>query len=357
MRGALALSVNLLAAVLAVGCFEGKARLTFNPDGSGKIVGEFTFPIASPWVPARKVPGDELKTPEEETKDIVTSILKRSPGVDAWKDVSFERLPGDRIHFKGTAYFKELAKVKIFPDTRPRAGFAADGPDVLMLILTRAADEEEPSKIPRAMTGDEIVKALKQARDQYRRARPSLASSLTGLKFDLTFDSPGIPAEVHGLVQEQGLLTASVDGPRILKAVDGQFDDTAALRERIVRGDTVSSRALSDLVRQRLFVSKGEAWAKMNGPFRTRFDYAAEVAAARKSLPEMMTKLGLDEPKPPAKPPAKPPVPTTPPKTAQPAKPAEPSKKPPPGSVPKDLPKVPPVPSPLNIPMPILPFP
>jgi hypothetical protein len=348
MRGALALSVNLLAAVLAVGCFEGKARLTFNPDGSGKIVGEFTFPIASPWVPARKAPGDELKTPEEETKDIVTSILKRSPGVDAWKDVSFERLPGDRIHFKGTAYFRELAKVRIFPDTRPRAGFAADGPDVLMLILTRAADEEEPSKIPRAMTGEEIVKALKQARDRYRRARPSLASSLTGLKFDLTFDSPGTPAEVHGLVQEQGLLTASVDGPRILKAVDGLFDDTAALREMIVRGDTINTRALSDLVRQRLFVSKGEAWAKMNGPFRVRFDYAAEVAAARKSLPEMMTKLGLDEAKPPAKP--------APSKAAPPAKPAEPSKKPPPGSVPKDLPKVPP-PTPLNIPLaPILPF-
>ena len=349
MRGALVLSVNLLAAALAVGCFEGKARLTFNPDGSGKIVGEMTFPMASPWVPARKAPGDELKTPEEETKGIVTSILKRSPGVDAWKDVSFERLPGDRIHFKGTAYFKELAKVKIFPDTRPRAGFAADGPDVLMLILTRAADEEEKAKPTRLMTGDEMPKALKQTRVQYRRARPGLASSLAGLKFDLTFDSPGTPAEVHGLVQEQGLLTASLDGPRILKAVDGLFDDTAALREMIVRGDTVSSRTLSDLVRQRLFVSKGEAWATMKGPFRTRFDYAAEVAAARKLLPEMMTKLGLDEPKPPAKPP-------TPPKTTQPAKSAEPSKKPPPGSVPKDLPKVPPL-TPLNIPMPILPFP
>jgi len=342
------LAAGLVASVLAVGCFEGKARLTLNPDGSGKIAGEFTFPIASPWVPARKAPGDELKTPEEETKDIVTSILKRSPGVDAWKDVSFERLPGDRIHFKGTAYFKELAKVKIFPDTRPRAGFAADGPDVLMLILTRAADEESQNKPFRAMTGDEIARALKQARDQYRRARPSLASSLTGLKFDLTFDSPGTPAEVHGLVQEQGLLAASVDGPRILKAVDGLFDDTAALRERIVRGDTVSSRTLSDFVRQRLFVSKGEVWAKMNGPFRTRFDYAAEVAAVRKSLPEMMTQLGLDDPKPPAKP--------APSKTAPPAKPAEPSKKPPPGSVPKDLPKVPP-PTPLHIPVPILPFP
>jgi hypothetical protein len=348
MRSALALSANLLAAVLAVGCFEGKARLTFNPDGSGKIAGEVTLPVAPPWVPARKAPGDELKTPEEEMKAIVTAILKRSSGVDAWKDVSFERLPGDRIHFKGTAYFKDLAKVKIYPDARPRAGFAADGPDVLMLILTRAADEEGPSKITRAMTGDEIVKALKQARDQYRRARPSLASSLAGLKFDLAFDSPGTPAEVRGLVEEQGLLTASLDGPRTLRAMDALFDDTAFLRDMITLGETVNSRTLSDLVRQRLFVSKGEAWAKMNGPFRAKFDYASEVAAARKALPEMMAKLGLDEPKPPAKP--------EPPKMAPPAKAAESPKKPPDGSVPKDLPKVPP-PTPLNIPMPILPYP
>ena len=61
MRSALALSANLLAAVLAVGCFEGKARLTFNPDGSVKIAGEVTLPVAPPWVPARKAPGDELK--------------------------------------------------------------------------------------------------------------------------------------------------------------------------------------------------------------------------------------------------------------------------------------------------------
>ena len=41
--------VLIVATALAAGCFEGKADITLNPDGTGKIVGEITFRPTGPW--------------------------------------------------------------------------------------------------------------------------------------------------------------------------------------------------------------------------------------------------------------------------------------------------------------------
>ena len=48
MRAAYGLLAILAAAFLAAGCFEGKADVTLNADGTGKIVGDITFRGAPP---------------------------------------------------------------------------------------------------------------------------------------------------------------------------------------------------------------------------------------------------------------------------------------------------------------------
>ena len=353
MRGYAVMAAVLAACGLAAGCFEGKADLTFNPDGTGKMVGEITFPMEPPWAPPQKV-GDDLKTPEEQMKAVVLNIVKKSSGIDAWKDVSFEQVPGSRVHFKGTAYFKEASKVKFFPDARPRVGYGGEGPDANMLILTRAVEKVEEKIRYKAMTADEATKAMKDARDTYRKLRPGFEDQLKTLKFDVTCYVPGVIGEVHGFKTQDNALVASVDGHRILHAIDALLDDNAFLKQYLVEGGTISATWASGEIRQRLYVNKGEVWAKVGEPLRPQFDYKTESEAAKKAGPEMMVKLGLEAPKAVTTPTAAP-TRTAPAKTPTSAKtPTAPVKKTSADALPKGLPTMPA--SPPAIPMPILPF-
>ena len=220
---------------LAAGCFEGKADMTFNPDGTGKMVGEITFPMEPPWAPPQKT-GDDLKTPEEQMKAVVTNIVKKSTGIDAWKDVSFEQVPGNRVHFKGTAYFKEASKVKFFPDARPRVGYGGEGPDANMLILTRAAEKrrgEDPLQGHDRRRGH-------QGHEGCARPVPETAAGVRGPTQGpevrrYVFRVPGVIGEVHGFKTQDNALAASVDGNRILHAIDALLDDNAYLKEFLAR--------------------------------------------------------------------------------------------------------------------------
>ena len=141
----------VLSALFLAGCFEGKADFTFNPDGSGKVVGEILFPTRPPWLPVRRTFGKSETpppppSPEDEMKECVTQIIKRSSGIDAWKDVSFERAADGRVRLKATLYFKDLAKVRFYPDDRSRLTFGPDGTNALLLILSRAKPAAEPPK-------------------------------------------------------------------------------------------------------------------------------------------------------------------------------------------------------------------
>jgi hypothetical protein len=296
MRGFLVIATMVAACGLAAGCFEGKADVTLNPDGTGKLVGELTFPMEAPWTTPPKV-GDDLRTPEEQMKTVVTAIIKKSTGIDAWKDVSFEQVPGGKVHMKGTAYFKDAAKVKIYPDVRPRFGYGPEGADANMLILTRAADRPEEKIRFKAMSTDESTKAMKDQREIYKKLRPSFEDQLKSLKFDMTFAAPGVIGEVHGFKQQDNSLVVSIDGNRILHALDALVDDSAFLREFVVQSNTITNKWAAEEVRQRLYVNKGEVWAKVNDPLRPQFDYKTESEAAKKAMPDMLVKLGLEEPK------------------------------------------------------------
>ena len=97
MRALATVLITFGAMVLATGCFEGKGEFTFNPDGTGKIVGDVTFRPVAPWTGPKKippkagattpttppaVPAKPAKTPEEEMKDVVGQIVKKSAGIE-----------------------------------------------------------------------------------------------------------------------------------------------------------------------------------------------------------------------------------------------------------------------------------
>jgi hypothetical protein len=286
-------------------------------------------------------------------KECVAQIIKRSNGIDTWKDVSFERSPDGRVHFKGTAYFKDLTKVRFYPDDRSRITFGPDGTNALLLILSRAKPVAEPPKPSRVPTAEEMAKRMKEMRDRYNQTKSPVTTELIGLKADLAFHVPGTLEEVRGLEQQGTTLSYAVDGSRIAQAMDIQVADGTWLKQRVLAGKSVIAK---DMMNEKIFGLKGEVWARWKGPFKARFDYQAEADAARKAFPQMMLKLGLEKPRTTssASTPAKdtPPKKDTAPAPAPAPAPAKKASDTPPGKGPPAVP----MPDPTKIPVPILPF-
>ncbi len=321
---ALRAAAAVIAIALAGGCFEGKGDLTLNPDGSGKVTGEITFILEAPWTGPKRTttnpnaPPETPKTPDELTREAVLLILQRSSGIDAWKDVSFEQAAGNRVRFKGTAYFRDLSKVRISPDSKSRLSFGSDGTNQLVLVLSRSSIGAEPAKAGRLIGPDELAKRLKDERAKYQLARGAITPEMLGMMLDLAFRVPGTVDEVKNIEEKGGAMAVHVEGFRIFQALDVQMIDNAFVGGVIFSGRTFSEQMVRDMVNQKVFGLKGDCWARMKGPFANRFEYKAEVDAAKKAYPGMLAKLGLEKDKSPPRPPAPAPkpAPTPPPKKA-----------------------------------------
>ncbi|HUU11010.1 MAG TPA: hypothetical protein VM431_10795 [Phycisphaerae bacterium] len=304
MRRLAAVAVALLGAALAAGCFEGKADVTLNGDGKGKIVGEMTFQDIPPWT-RRKAGGDaqatDLDDPATRMKEIVSKILKSSRGIKAWKDVSFKRLEDQRIWFRGTAYFEDLSAVKIWPDdAKTRAAFGPEGDKVLVLVLNRpGADADDGKrKSSRTLDAERLANRIKNMRADYREARGPVGIEVGSMKLDLRFELPALPAEVQGLEQQGHTVVFSTTGNELLRHMDSMVADNTYLRDLSVAKQSLGRRMLGKVLSAKVFSQKGEVWARVPAPARDRFDYAAEVEAAKAAQKDMLVQLGLAEAKP-----------------------------------------------------------
>jgi hypothetical protein len=362
VRGILILTGALAAAVLVAGCFEGKADMVFNPDGTGKIVGDLLMPAIPPWIAARKDP-QAAAAPDDDMREAVANLIKRSSGIDAWKDVTFERAADGRVHLRATAYFKDLAKVRVSPDDRTRLSFASDGTNTMSLVLSRAKLAAEPAKPGKTLAGDELARRLKQERERYQLAKSQIAPDVTPMKLALSFRVPGVVEEMRGLEQQADVLSVSIEGIRILQAADAVFSNNASLVPILQSGRLPTAK---ELVNQKVFGYKGEVWARLKAPYKPKFDYAKEMDEARKAFPAMMQRLGLDKPRtstPPSPPAPAPGAPTPSGTTAAPGKTAGPAGSKDSGATQKPAAPAPtrnppsvPIPSPDRIPTPIFPF-
>jgi len=96
----------ICAALIMSGCIDTDDTFTINPDGSGKVVHIAMIPLDGMQLNF----GEDLSD-EEKFQNTVKDELEKAKGVDAWKDVTFAK-EGESIRFEGTAYFKNLNKLK-----------------------------------------------------------------------------------------------------------------------------------------------------------------------------------------------------------------------------------------------------
>lgn len=289
MRKSLGIAAAMALAAMLAGCLELRQDYTLNPDGSGKVAVDLLIQEMVGGAGQADAPD-----PGVLAKQNVRQILDGSAGVEAWADVAYNCTEDGRLHFKGTAYFKD------FTMPRPAAvgplvvTFAKDDKGGMTLLIANApeAAKAAPAPAPK-LTPEETDQRVKMQREQFQQMRPMMEMFLGKARVEMSFRLPGTPGEVGNLQKEQGgALRFVFDGAKALQAVDQLMADDAYVRERVAAGAGVDAR-LSDALNEKLFGSRGPVQARVSGDLKPLFDYAAEVKAAKDAYPKMLERLGL----------------------------------------------------------------
>jgi hypothetical protein len=280
--------IPLLLLALA-GCVETKDEYTVNPDGTGKVQHEAVFQPMN-----LNLGGDGAKpSPEEEMKKAVREELEKAEGVEAWRDVAYQRDATGKVKFTATAYFRDLAKLKLHNN-----GFKSDmfHPSWKDGVLELASAPKEPGKKnPVPATGVEVDQALSDARAQFQQMKPMLAGILGTMKTEMNFRLPGTITESSNLKREaNGALRLQFSGAQLLNVMEKFMADDAKLREQIKAGRNVlKSGPESDAaMNEQLFGEAKPIKAVVKVDAKPQFDFAGEVAAAKAAMPAIFKALG-----------------------------------------------------------------
>lgn len=280
------LSAGLGLLLLTSGCFDTKDDYTLNPDGSGKVVHECTFQAVNLNA------GNENEDPGKALTNAVREVLQQTKGVEAWRDVTFKTLDDGRLYFRGTAYFKELAKLDIPNQTMLEFDWkkTADGGALLTLRTNKSATPEgvtinKQPKLAKDLSPEEFAKKLKQQRGQFQQSKPMLAGFLGVMKHTVVLRLPGkVVSSANFTNDGAGNLAIKFDGAKMMEVMEKLINDDEWCQKHNGTGfdDMQAKPALDAEVNQFLFGEKAPVSATIAGAAKPLFDYAAEVAAATK---------------------------------------------------------------------------
>ena len=285
--------VGLACTLLLSSCFETKQEFTLNPDGSGKVRHECTFQNINL--------SNDSDTSQEALQSAVAKVIKEAKGVEAWSDVTFKRLDDGRMWFQGTAYFKNLADFEI--PNQSMLAFAwkkqGDGKARLNLSMKKSADQSAKPK-PADLTPEQRAKKLKEERAKFQQSKPMMSSFLGSLKQSVTFHLPGkITASSNLKKTPAGTLNLTFTGAKMLDVMEKLVTDDAWLATQGF--DMKDAPALDNTFAALMFGEKAPVQATVSGASAPLFNYAAEVAAAKKLAPKLQKQLGSVSVAPPAK--------------------------------------------------------
>jgi hypothetical protein len=275
-----------LAVLLLAGCFETKQEFTLNPDGSGKVVHESTFQEVDF--------GSQGATPERALKKAVAGILEHAKGVEAWQDVSYQRLEDGRIHFKGTAYFKNLAEFDMPNQTMLHFNWQV-GPDGKGGVLTLRQTKEDSAKAKKSaaasLTPEERAKKLREDRTKFQQSKPMFAGIFGSMRHEAVFHLPGKASGPSAFeTGADGSQRLVFDGNRMLEVMEKLIMDDTWMAEH---GDREGQLPEADEMMGRLmFGAKGPVRVTVPAVGPAAFDYAAAVTAASATLPALQAELG-----------------------------------------------------------------
>jgi len=289
------------ALVLAAGCVESTYVWTLNPEGSGKVEVEARLQVA-PDVFGRG--RDRFrKAPEEIAKEAAREVLKESEGVAAWTDVSSGIAEDGRVLFRGTAYFSDLAGVKIDGDPFPASTFKpslsedADGMLTVGIDLGDRLKEDIPfpkdhNDFMEAKTEKERSDAITYAKMSYQSIKPVLTAFLSTMHTETIVVLPGEIVEASNYRKlGEGKIGLVFDGPRTLRALDELAGRDAVEWLKTIESISKSGPDVDEFRRGLAEIAFGErapvrAVVKSEG--KPVFDYAEELASVTDVREELL---------------------------------------------------------------------
>lgn len=281
---------GLLGLLSISGCLELMQAYTINPDGSGKVMLETVMPARNQFAAQ-----DQALKPEEIVKQTVQDRISSGEGIDAWSDISCQVTKEGKVHFKGTAYFSDINKLKAEGGNGGVGGgemtWTKQGDT---MVLTMKSKNEDDAAAPAEPLPDaEVNEKLQQEKMQYQQMKPMMAAIFEGLKVEISAKLPGKISEANIFTQKGDTATLSMTGKQMMAAMDKINADDNLMRAKIKAG---KGKGEDDFMFEQMFGKKGPAQVKVTGASAPLFDYKAEVAKAKAAEAEMFKKLGVEKP-------------------------------------------------------------
>ena len=197
-----------------------------------------------------------------------------------------------KVHFKGTAYFSDVNKLKAEGGGGGGGGgelsWTKQGDGMVLAMKSKNADDAA-QPVPDA----EVDKMLQQEKVQYQQMKPMMAAMFEGLKVEISARLPGKIAEANIFTQKDNTATLTITGKQMLAAMDKINGDDALLKAKIKAG---KGKGEDDFMFEQMFGKKGPAQVKVTGATAPLFDYKAEVDKAKAGEAAMFKNLGVTPP-------------------------------------------------------------
>ena len=270
------------ACLLLNACFEIKQEFTLNPDGSGKVVMDATFPQLT-------LTGDQ-KQDDAALKKAVAEFLEESEGIEAWKDVSYEWTDDGRIHFVGTGYFTDLSAIKFDNVGLVEFAWKKTGQNG-QLSMSFSENEDAADPPPVATDPDKRAEEIKAERAKFKQSKAMMAGFMGTMSHRATFTLPGKAGKTHHFkTADDGKISLKVTGSQMLDAMEKLVNDDEwmATNSFNVENGPSDTAALNAA----LFGSKDPAIARRTAVSKPLFPYARELAEAKKAYATLEETLG-----------------------------------------------------------------
>ncbi len=275
-----------LSLFLLTGCFDTQQEFTLNPDGSGKVV------ITSLCAPFQMDMAGEKKTPEQKLAESVKNLFENTKGVAGWRDVTYQQLEDGRLRFQGTAYFADLNKVEF--NGLAVMEFTLVKTNGALVLSTSMKKDEKKKPAPAKLSESEMTAKIKEARASFQSGKPMLSGFLAGLQQSITFHLPGAVSEVANFKKSAaGDLQISFAGTNMIAAMESLVQNDDWWRKQLAVSDNVMQDGveMDDEFNEKLFGQRAPVRAVIAASGAAKFDYAAEVAVARKEFAALQKKL------------------------------------------------------------------
>ncbi len=294
MRYQLKMCLLVILSLCAAGCIDTKQEFFLNPDGSGKVIHETSLQSLNITIGIQE-------SAESKQKKMVKAEIEKSIGIETWKDVSFEPVGDDQVKFKGTAYFKDVNKLKIHNGGASisfvgHIDYQIKGDEIFLELKNKEEKKKSQEDGPVNYTEEELAAKIEENKREYQKTRVMLAGVLPSLRHERIFHLPGKVESMHNFTRrDDGALVNIVEGTKMLEAMDKLMEDEELIARQIKSGRNVMKDGFGNEYQSNeiFFEENAPVQATLWDARTPLFDYASEVEEAKQNYAKVSALLDL----------------------------------------------------------------